>query len=92
MVDKHTQALIAKLESHKTQFLKNYQTTKEELQRNMMMCENFVSYCQKAIDEADTMESIRIADELKTRAEELEEKLVPELNELPEIQFHPSRS
>ena len=89
MVDRHTQALIAKLESHKTHFLKNYQSTKEELQRNMMMCENFVSYCQKAIDEADSVESIRIADELRTRAEELDE-LDPELNDLPKIQFHPS--
>ena len=89
MVDMHTQALIAELESHRTHFLKNHQTTKEELQRCMMMCQNFVSYCQKAIEEADAVESIRIAEELKTRAEELEE-LFPKLNKLPKIEFQPS--
>ena len=90
MVDMHTQALIAELESHKSHFLKNHQTTKEELQQRMMMCQNFVRYCEKAIEEADSVESIRISDELRTRAEELEQGIDPELNKLPEIQFHPS--
>ena len=57
----------------------------------MMMCENFISCCEKAIeDKADAVESIRISEELKTRAEELKEKPVQELNELPNIQFQPS--
>ena len=90
MVDTHTQALLVKLSSHKTQFLKTLQTTKEELQRNMMMCENFVSYCQKAIKEADAVESIRIADELRTRADELKKQPISKCSNLPDIQFHPS--
>ena len=48
-----------------------------------MMCENFVSLCQKAIEEDDAVESIRIADELRTRAEELKEIPIPELSKLP---------
>ena len=56
----------------------------------MMMCENFVSYCQKAIDEADAVESIRIGEELEIRAEELKEKQIPKFHKLPDIQFHPS--
>ena len=90
MVDRHTQALIADLNSHKTHFLKTHLTTKEELQRNMMMCESFVSYCQKAIEEADAVESIRMADELRTRAEELKGGRITQLVKLPDIQFHPS--
>ena len=90
MVERHTQALIADLNFHKTQLLENHRTTKEELQRSMAMCVSFVSYCQKAIEEADAVESIRIAEELRTRAEESEEEPVPELNEFPDIQFYPS--
>ena len=89
MVDMHTQALTADLNSHKTHFLKNHLTTKEELQRNMMMCESFVSYCQKAIEEADAVESIRMADELRTRAEELKKGRITQLVKLPDIQFLP---
>ena len=89
-VDMHTQALIAELESHKTYVLKNIQTTKEELQRNVMMCENFVSYCRKAVEEADAVESFRIADELKTRADELKRKPNTKLNKIPDIRFHQS--
>ena len=90
MDERHTRALLVKLNSHKTTVLKNIQKTKEELQRNMMMCENFVSYCQKAIEEADAVESIRMADELRTRAEELKGKRIPKLNKLPDIKFLPS--
>ena len=90
MVDMHTQAVIADLNSHKTHFLKTHLSTKEELQRNMMMCESFVSYCQKAIEEADAVESIRMADELRTRAEKLKEERITELVKLPNIQFLPS--
>ena len=90
MVDTHTQALLEQLGSHKTQCVKDIQTTKEELGRIMMMCENFVSYCQKAIEKADSVESIRIADELKTRARELKGKRIPKLNTFPDIQFLPS--
>ena len=86
-VDMRTQAVIADLNSHKTHFLKSHLTTKEELQRNMMMCESFVSYCQKAIEEADAVESIRIADELKTRAGDLKGERVTQLAKLPDIQF-----
>ena len=90
MVERHTEALIAKLSSHKIQYLKSIQNKKEELQRNMMMCESFVSYCQKAIEEANAVESIRIADELRTRAEELKEKAISKCNNLPDIKFHSS--
>ena len=90
MVEKHTQALLKKLKSHETHVLKNIQYTKEEFQKNMTKCENFVSYCQKAIEEADAVESIRMAEELRTRAEELKVMPIPELNKLPDIQFHQS--
>ena len=89
-VDMHTQALIAELESHKTYVLKNIRNTKEELGRNVMMCENFVSYCRKAIEEADAVESIRIAEELRTRAGELKEKPSTKINQIPDIRFHQS--
>ena len=90
MVDKQTKTLLEKLRSHKTEYLKNLQNTKEELQRSMMMCENYVSYCQKAIKNADAVESIRIAEELRTRAEDLNEEPLSRLHEFSDITFHPS--
>ena len=45
-----------------------------------MIFDNFVSYCQKAIEEADAVESSRIGEELKTRAGELKEMSFPKLD------------
>ena len=87
MVDRHTQVLLEKLNSQKSKILKNVQSTKEEIQRNMIICENFIAYCLKAIEEADAVESIRIAEELRTRADEIKRMTVPNLTSLPDINF-----
>ena len=86
MVDTRAQALLVKLNSHKTHVLKNLHTTKEELQRYMIRCENFASYCLKAIAEEAVGRNLNEY-VLRTRVEELKEMPVPELNIIPDIQL-----
>ena len=54
------------------------------------LCASFVSYCHKAIEEADAIESIELADELNTRVEALKRKSICKLEELPEMKFNSS--
>ena len=90
MVDKQTRELLENLNLKKSNVLKAFQTTDEELQRSVMICESFINYCQKAIDEADEVLIVRIADELKTRAEEIKSMEVPELSVFSRVEFIPS--
>ena len=90
MVDQQTRELLENLNLQKSNALKAFHTTDEELQRSVMICDSFVSYCQKAIDEADEVQIVRIADELKTRAEEIKSMEVPELSVFPRVEFIPS--
>ena len=57
---------------------------------HMMICENFKQFCSKVDAEADTVEVVSVADEMKTRAEEMMQLPVPELRVLPQMKFIPS--
>ena len=92
MVDKQTSLLLEDLNFHKTSILEKIENDKDGLRMNMMICDNFKQFCTKVVTEADSVEVVRVADELRTRAEQVkglsiisERKTV-----LPQIKFMPS--
>ena len=89
MVDKQTAELLEDLNFNKTSILHKIKSDLEELQRNMMICDNFKQFCTKVVTEADSVEVVRVADELKTRAEGVKMLSVPEPKTLPAINFMP---
>ena len=89
MVDRQTNELLEDLMFHKTSILEKIETNKEELRMNMMICDNFKQFYTKVVTEADSVEVVRVADELKTRAEEVEMLSFPRLKTLPRIKFMP---
>ena len=90
LVDKRTNDLLGQLNVQKALILKNIESQKEELQMHMMICDNFKQFCSKVDAEADSVEVVNVADEMKTRAEEMMQLPVPELKVLPQIKFIPS--
>ena len=90
MVDRHTHNLLEKLNFQKSNILKTINKTDEELQRSVIICETFVNYCQKAIEESDEVQVVRIADELQTRVKEIKSMEVPAPSVLPRVEFIPS--
>ena len=89
MIDKQTKELLEDLNFHKTSILEKIESDKEELRRNMMICDNFKQFCSKVVIEADSVEVVRVADEVKTRAKEVKLLLFPKLKTLPRIKFMP---
>ena len=87
MVDRQTTELLEDLSFHKTSILKNIDSDLEELGLSMIICDNFHQFCTKVATEADSVEVVNVADELKTRAEEVKSLSLPELKTLPQIQF-----
>ena len=83
MVDKQTSVLLEELNLHKTSILENIVSDKEELRMNMMICDNFKQFCTKVVTEADSVELVRVADELKTRAEEVKMLSIPKRKHPP---------
>ena len=91
VVNKHVQVLLEKLISRKSKIEDLVNKTREDIQGRLAVCESFVEYCQKTIDESDAAENIQIADELKTRAEEIRAQSMPtSLDNLPILKFFPS--
>ena len=90
MVDRHTADLLRELDSHKTSKLKNIRSDMEELQMNMMICDNFKQFCTKVVKEADSVEVVLVADEVRTRAEEAKLLSLPDFKTLQKIKFVPS--
>ena len=90
MVDRQKSILLEKLSASKSRILKNVNKTMEELQREMMVCENFILHCQKIIEDADAAESLRIYDELKTRAGEIRAQPISKVDNISEVGFFPS--
>ena len=90
MVDRQTDDLLRELNSHKNSILKNIKLGSEGLEMNMLICDNFKQFCTKVVTEADSVEVVRVADELKTRAENVKLLSVPEIKTLPQIKFVPS--
>ena len=89
-VDRQTSDLVKKLNSHKTLELENIESDREELRMNLVICDSFKQFCRKVVTEADSIEVVSLADELKTRAGELKSLPLPELRTLPQIKFVPS--
>ena len=89
MVDKQTKELLEDLNLHKTSILEKIEIDKEGLRMNMMVCDNFKQFYTKVVTEADSVEVVRVADEVKARAEEVKLLLLPELKTLPQIKFVP---
>ena len=87
MIDRHIADLLGELNSHKSLILKNIESDKEGLRMNMMICDNFKQFCTKVVTEADSVEVVRVADEVKTRAEEVKLLSFPELKILPQLKF-----
>ena len=71
LVDRQTNELLEDLNFHKTSILEKIKIDKDELRRNMMICDNFKQFCTKVVTEAESVEVVRVADEVKTRAEEV---------------------
>ena len=90
LVDKQTNDLLGQLNFQKALILKNIESQKDELQLNMWICDNFKQFRSKVDAEADSVENVSVADEMKTRAEEMKALPVPELRVLPQIKFIPS--
>ena len=90
MVDRHKSILLEKLNASKSRILKNVSKTMEELQGEMMVCENFILHCQKTIEDADAAESLRIYDELKTKAGEISAQPISKADNISEVGFFPS--
>ena len=88
-VDKQTNELLEDLNFHKTSILKMIKCDKEELRMNMMICDNFKQFCTKVVTEADSVEVVHVAEELKTRADEVKQLSLPERKALPRINFMP---
>ena len=89
LVDKQTNDLLGQLNFQKALILRKTESQKEELQKNMLICDNFKQFCSKVGAEADCVEVVSVADEMKTRAEEMKTLPVPELRVLPQIKFIP---
>ena len=90
LVEKQTNDLLGQLNFQKGLILKNIESQKEELQTNLLICDNFKQFCSKVDAEADSVEVMSVADEIKTRAEEMTQLPIPELRELPQMKFIPS--
>ena len=89
MVEEHVSSVLEKLSSRKLDMMRNIQRTRDELQRNKIILENFKKYRQEVVDKADPAEVARVANLLFTRAKQLKNQ--PALDvEIPEINFHPS--
>ena len=89
MVDRQTDELLEDLNFHKTSIVEKIENDKKELRMNMMVCDNFKQFCTKVVTEADSVEVVRVADEVKTRAEEVKMLSLPELKTLPQIRLMP---
>ena len=89
LVDQQTNELLEDLNFHKTSILDKIEIDKDELRRNMMICNHFKQFCTKVVTEADFVEIVRVADEMKTRAEEVKLLSLPKLKTLPQINFMP---
>ena len=89
MIDQQTNELLEDLNFHKTSILEKIKTDTEGLRLSMMICDNFKHFCTKVVTEADSVEVVRVADELKTRAEEVKLLSLPKLKTLPQIKFMP---
>ena len=87
MIDKQTNELLEDLNFHKTSILEKIEEDKEGLRRNMMVCDNFKQFCTKVVTEADSVEVVRVADEVKPTVEEVKMMSLPEPKTLPGIKF-----
>ena len=90
MVDKQTHNLLVELDYHKNMVFETFESTQEELQRNVMICDSFKQFCTKIVAEADHAEILSLADELATRAAELNVMPIPVLTICPRLKFIPS--
>ena len=90
MVDKRTNDLLGELNSRKTSIYKNLETIQEDLRRDLMICDSFKQFCTKILAQADHFEIVCVADELATRAAELNVMAIPELQIRPQLKFIPS--
>ena len=89
MIDRQTNELLEDLNFHKTSILEKIETDIEGLRLSMMICDNFKQFCTKVVTVADSVEVVREADEVKTRAEEVKRMSLPEPKTLPGINFVP---
>ena len=86
VVDKQTKDLLGELNLRKTSISKNLKTMLVDLQRDLLICDSFTQFCTKIIAEADHVETVSVADELATRAAELNMP-ISELDMSPHFKF-----
>ena len=91
MVDEQITDLLRELHSRKTSISKNLETLQEDLQRDLMICDSFKQFCTKILAEADHVETVSVADELATRAAELNVMSIQELDTYPQLEFISSK-
>ena len=90
MIDTHTGKLLSELNLHKSQVVKEMENRKGELRMNLMVCDNPKQLCSKVISGSESFEVVCMAEELKTRAEEIQVMPIPDTGTLPRIKFIPS--
>ena len=90
MVDKRTNDLLVELNYHKALVSKTVEDKRDDLERNLLICNSFKQFCAKIIAKADHVESVSVADELATRAADLNMLSIPELETCSRLKFIPS--
>ena len=91
IVDKHRSDLLSQLNFIKTSILGKIQKTHDELQSDRMSWDNFQQSCLNVLREQNSAEVVCVSDILKIKAKALEVWSIPELGELPQIEFSPSQ-
>ena len=90
MIDKQTNDLLGEVRYYETLLLERIRSTEENLKRGTMTCDTFTQHCARVVEAADAVEVVNEAQELKTRAKNLKKLPLPEVKELPRIEFVPS--
>ena len=88
IVSDHKSNLFQHLENIKSRSGKELETTVEETNRQIVMFESFIRYTLEVIDKATASDITRLAEELDSRAKELQDVTIDTVS-FPDIKFSP---
>ena len=90
LLQSHANYLIRQLENEKGKALKDIELTKENINRELLMIESFKRYSHEEKDKATSADICRVAEDLHTRAKQLQDMKLTCALPSPIISFSPA--